>query len=270
MITIDFAIATHQAQVIERLASCELPRIEGVRYIVSWQSHGGAPLPAALRRSDVEVYRFEGVGLSANRNNAIGHCRAEVVAFADDDLEFFTDGIRELQRVYADHPEVDFIIFRSLRGPLTKPESDFPVNLPLPRGFFVTSFEISFRRRCNLRCCDEVGLGSPSGIEAGEDELLLHSALRRGLTCHYFPATVCAHEHPSTGSKPNLTPGNLRGFGCVIALIYNPFQVALRLPLKIWRIWRSGRAGFSSAAINIMRGALAARSIRRRNRSTLW
>ena len=270
MTTIDFAIVTHRPEGIFNLAKCDLPILDGVRYVVSWQNHGDTPIPESLKRDDVEIHRFSGIGLSANRNNALEYCRAKVIVFADDDLTFFVDGIRELQNVYSENPEIDLIVTRAIHGEKRMPNDKVMLNQYIPKGFYVSSIELSFRRSCGLRCCPEVGLGAPSGIESGEDELLFTTALRRGMICWYFPITVCKHEHPSTGTKAALTPGSLRGSGCVIAISYPLPEAAIRLGLKIWRVWRSGRASFWSAVRNIIAGASASGGVRRRNRKYLW
>ena len=73
----------------------------------------------------------------------------------------------------------------------------------------------------------------------------------------------------SVGSKNRLTDGNLLASGCVIALTY-PFSAILRVPLKAWRIFRQGQASLPRAIWQISRGAIAAPSLLRRNRDTLW
>ena len=86
MLTLDIAIVTHRPEGIARVAAMNLPVIDGVRYVVSWQSHEEAPVPESLVRDDVEIHRFDGRGISLNRNHAYDHCRADIVLNADDDL----------------------------------------------------------------------------------------------------------------------------------------------------------------------------------------
>ena len=270
MTTVDFAIATHKPSGIRRLAECNLPALPGVRYVVSWQNHEDAPIPQTLDRPDITIHRYDGQGQSNNRNNAITRCTADVIVTSDDDLEFFPEGIRALQQTYSENPDIDFIVFRAIHETLRKPDRACHLSYPLPKDFFVGCIELSFRRKCGLLCCPDLGLGSPAGMDGGEDELLFATALRRGLNCWYFPITVCRHDHPSTGSKAHLTPGNLRAAGCVIALTFPWWQTMLRVPLKIWRISRQRRAPLGSAILNVTKGALAARRLRRRNRNYLW
>lgn len=47
MLTLDVNIVTHRRAGIERVAAMELPRVDGVRYVVSW-AVARRRLPAAL------------------------------------------------------------------------------------------------------------------------------------------------------------------------------------------------------------------------------
>lgn len=269
MTTIDIIIATHEPQGIRRVESMNAPQIEGVRYIISWQNHGGAPIGALAGRPDMEILRFDRAGLSRNRNNAIAHARADVIVVLDDDVTVYPEGIRALQDYYQAHPQVDFVTFRSRpSGRKIFPQSETRLQLPLPKGYYGTSFEMSFRRRTALHFCPALGLGS-GRYEGGEDEALMLTAINRGLDCRYIPVTVCAHLHDSTGTKPQFTPSNLRASGIVIRLQY-PHSAWLRVPLKAWRVGRSGRAPFLQALWHVMKGAVAAPWVRRRNRDALW
>ncbi len=268
-LTLDIAISTYRPDGIRRLARCNLPRIEGVRYVVSWQQHEDAPLPRELVREDVEVHRFDRAGQSLNRNNAFDHCTAEWVMVSDDDLVYREEGIRELMESLARSPEVDFATFRSEREGAPKyPERETDLAWPLPKGYHVGGIELAFRRSTGLRCCPEFGLNSPK-MHGAEDEALLLTALRRGLRARFYPITVVEHYHPSTGSRSGLTASNLRASGCFIALGW-PAGALLRVPLKAWRVARSGRATLPKALWYMAEGALAAPGVLRRNREFLW
>lgn len=271
MLTLDLAVATHRPEGIARVAEMLLPPADGIRYVVSWQDHENAPLPDALERPDVIVLRYEGRGLSNNRNNALDHCTADIVLFSDDDLIYNPQGLKELREAYSNYPDADVITVRTEHEPLERfPAEPTVLHRRLPKGYFVTSFEISLRRSTagTLRCCPEIGLGAPD-IQSGEDELVLETAMRRGLKCLFLPISIGAHPHQSTGTKDRLTPGNIMGSGVVIALTY-PLTACLRLPLKAWRISRAGRYGGIGALRWLVAGALKAPSIRRRNKSFLW
>lgn len=269
MTTIDIALITYRPEGIKRVAGSNLPILPGVRYIVSWQAHENAPIPTGLVRQDILIYRYDGKGLSNNRNNAIAHCTADVIVFADDDIELFPDGIRELQETYSTHPEIDFISFRAILGDKKHPDKPVKLGLPLPTGYYIASVEISFRRSAALLCCPELGLNS-TYMHGGEDEILLVSALKRGLNCWFFPITASRHDHPSTGTRTNLSPSNLRASGCVIALTYPWWETMLRLPLKAWRSYKANQSSLLRALTYLTHGAILSRPLLRRNRDSLW
>lgn len=270
--TLDIAISTYRPEGISRVASMELPRLEGVRYVVSWQAHEGAPVPDTLKdRYDVIVCRFGQSGQSKNRNNALDHCAADIIVCSDDDVTFFPDGIQSLRRAFAENPEVDFATFRSVHGDMSRfPAESVRLTLPYPKGYHASGIELAMRRSKtgSLRFCPEFGLNSPR-LHGGEDEMLLLSAIRRGLECRYFPITVCSHPHESTGTAVRLSDANLRASGAVIALT-TPATAVLRLPLKAWRLHSSGQSGFFRALRHLFSGALSSRAVLRRNHDTLW
>lgn len=268
--TLDLAMITHGPQGIERVATVLLPPQPGVRYVVSWQRHENAPIPTALLRPDVEIHRFDGVGLSNNRNNALDHCTADVILIADDDLTYLPGAFDEILRVFRENPGLDFATFRSEKdGNPEFPQSETCLGNRLPKGYYVTSFEMALRRSSagNLRMCPELGLGAPR-YQGGEDEMMLHTAIKRGLDCRFFPLTICRHPHPSTGTKLTVTDGNLRGSGAVIALM-NPWSAPLRVPLKAWRTARAGKTSFIRALRHITAGALGAPALFNRNKKYL-
>lgn len=271
MLTVDFTLITHRPEGIRRIAAMTLPQIEGVRYIISWQAHEDYPVPISLLRNDIEVWRLDAPGISANRNNVISHCSADIIIISDDDVILYEDGIKAVRKIYEDNPDLDLATFVSLHGDMSKfPQAETPLTLPLPKGYSVASVEMSFRNRgkaAQLRFCPEFGLGS-GRYTCGEDELFLLSAIKRGLDCRFFPITVCAHPLPSTGMK-RLTTSQMKAQGAVIALTYGASAI-LRIPLKAWRLSRNSQSSFFKALIYNAVGALQSRSIRRHNSRYLW
>lgn len=271
MLTLDLALITHRPEGIARIAAMNLPIIDGVRYIVSWQQHEDAPVPAVLQRDDIEIYRFDHPGLSRNRNNAIDHCSADIILLSDDDITYHEDGLHQVMRTFAENPGLDLASFKARMhdGP-DYPAISCPLTRKMPKGFWIASINIAFRLKSvgNLRFHPELGLGSKC-LHGGEDELFILSAIRRKLDCRYFPVEICSHPHESTGTKKNLTPANLRAMGCYIA-IAQPATAALRLPLKAYRLHHSGRSGFVNALFHLISGAAHAPKILRGDRRYLW
>lgn len=261
--TLDVAIITYGPQGILRVADMNLPVMDRVRYIVSWQDHRDTTVPQSLLRDDVEIHRLDIAGLSNNRNNAFSHCTGDIILCADDDVVYTSEGLNTVINTFEAHPDIDLATFMSRQAGVTRtyPDRECRLTTPLPRNYSVCSIETAFRRSTagHLRCHPELGLGSPS-MHGGEDEALLLSAIRRGLNCHFFPLTICEHPAVSTGNKSSFTDKNLRAMGCVIALYY-PYSCALRIPLKAWRVKKARRAGLLKSLLYLTQGALRAHSM---------
>lgn len=269
MLTLDIVISTYKPEGIRRLANSVLPEIEGVSYIVVWQRHDNAQVPEALNREDIKIFRSNSIGLSNNRNEALACAQADLILIADDDINISATGVRELINIYEANPSIDLITFKSIHNSgCVYPLEATHLHKKLPKGYFVSSIEISFRSCCKLTFCPELGLNSER-MHAGEDAMLLQSAIHKGFDCWFFPITVTEHDHPSTGIKTGLTNGNLRAMGCVIALTYG-WQAPLRGVLKAWRASRFGQAPFFKALFFIAQGIVESRGVLSRNHDSLW
>lgn len=264
MLTLDVLIATHTPQGLQRVAAMGLPCIDSVRYVVSWQQHGDAPVPTALAgRPDVVVLRYDGVGLSRNRNNAIRHATADIYLIADDDLTYTAAQLQAVIDTFAAHPDVDYASFRYDGSDKWYPAAPCPLTRALPKGFYQSCIEIAVRRSARtapLLFNTEFGLGSP-GLHAAEDEVFLLTARRMGLNCRYFPITITHHRGPSTGRRPVTDTGVLRAMGAYLQLAYG-WQAWPRILLKAARLGRAGLARPAVAAAHMCRGALYARKIK--------
>ncbi len=259
-LTLQVAIPTHSPEGIRRVERLLLAPRKGVGYVVSWQDHRGAEIPPAVgSRADVEILRFDGKGLSANRNNAVEHCRADIILIGDDDLVYKPDAFDRIRDIFELHPETDYASFR-YEGPDNKPYPAGEVSLnPVPRGFYQTTFEVALRRDSpagELRFCSLFGPGAPY-LTAGEDEFFLLSAVKKGVRCRFFPLTIAKHPTLTSGSLPHSSAGLLRTTGAITALRHRGLWIQ-RLPLTAMRLSRAGKAGFFTALSEVTSGALYA------------
>lgn len=272
MISTDISIITHTPEGIARVAAMLPARIDGVRYVVSWQDHRNEQVPAELSaRGDVLVVRFDESGLSRNRNNSLAHCSAELVIMTDDDVALIPEGIDCLRKLAEENPDVDLLTFRSeMSGTKRYPAVPTRLGRRWPKGYGVAAIEIAIRGRMTgkLRCCPELGLGAPR-LQAGEDEMMVYGAIRRGVNCMFFPVTVARHHHDSTGCRQNPPDGVIMASGACIALMY-PVSALLRIPLKAWRMFRGHGVGLFRGLKCLLKGAFESRGVLSRNHDTLW
>lgn len=258
MPTLDVLISTFGPDGISRVAAMNPPLLQGVSYIVTWQHSDRTPLPASLAsRPDIQVYRVAGHGLSRNRNEGISRSTADIYLIADDDLRFTPEGLSAILDAWNAYPDLDFAAFRHI-GPDAKsyPTEPTPLNLPLPKGYYLTSFELTVRRAGragSLRYSPQFGIGAPR-FGSGEEELFLYQAIKRGARGLFLPVDICTHPGLTTGHRPP-TPHILKAQGAIIALYY-PLTAPLRIPLKAWRQWRAHGLSPLRSALHMIHGAL--------------
>lgn len=258
--TLDLAMATWRPDALLRLDPERLPRVDGVRYVISWQQHGDAPVPPEIAaRADIEVVRTDASGLSANRNNALEHCRADIILNADDDMAYSPDGLRALVRTFEDHPEADLIMcaYADADGRPAKPypAAGLDISRRMPRGLWCGTVELAFRRRGalnDLRFEPLIGPGTEP-ITSGEDEYFLLGARRRGAVCRFEPVVIGRHTETPHAARTTLPDGQLRSFGFYIAAAY-PRTARARILLKALRLSRLHQAGLRRAISQMAAG----------------
>ena len=224
---------------IRRVPEVLMPPMDGLGYLISWQT-GATPItgeaatqdiPEELRhRPDVRVVQLPGTGLSRNRNHALAHARGEWLVIADDDCRYTPQHIRNLQEARRRHPEADILLMQAhdYDGNFLHPYPSEPYEYKhRPRGSFVSSWEISMRRTAPLPRFDErFGLGAWLGC--GEEEVFVHQASRRGLTVCYEPLSMVVTAAGTTGTKFAVSPAVQRAKGGVLCIIHGPIGATLR------------------------------------------
>lgn len=260
MLTLDILISTIN-EGIENVADVLLAPVEGVRYVVSWQKCGySAPLPRELMRRDVTVSVIKERGLSRNRNNALAHATADVCLIADDDVRYKPEYFDEVINTFSERSDVDVALFqyKSAHGSKNYPRHSFNLE-NMPRGYYVSSIEIAFRREAvagKLRFNELFGLGAPV-LKACEDGVFLLDAVKCGLRCVFFPKVVVEHDSQPTGVANVASQGVLMAKGAYIWLMYGGGTSALaRFVVNAWRVHRQVPAiGFVEAFQHIKNGA---------------
>ena len=209
-----------------------LPPAHNVRWLVAWQPDGcDVPLPAALQRDDITVVTQEGRGLSRNRNLALRHATGDVCVVADDDCRYTAEALQDVLQLFACHTTLDMALLRSLTHE-GQPMKDYPTEpfdyAHRPRGYYVQSTDIAFRRSSISHSFDErFGIGAP--LPGGEDELFVHSAWQQGLRVEYHPLTLCRTAAVTTGARIDTDPALLRAKGAVLAAMHGRMSATLRV-----------------------------------------
>lgn len=244
---LDVAIATWQPEGILRVAAMNLPRVPGVRYVISWQLAGPNPIiPDSLKnRDDVFVCFTDEPGLGANRINACANCNAEIILLADDDLIYTNDQLLSVISTFYNNPYVDLATFQFRCSPKQYPNAECDLSYPLPKGFYVTTFEMACRHKVleKVNFDNRFGLGAPI-FQSGEDSKFFHDVIQAGFHCRFFPIIICTHDHPTTGDKP-MHKGVALAEGKLIRLQYR-YSWMPRVIIKAWRNKKKGGTFFAS------------------------
>lgn len=257
-LSLNLAISTVGEFGIGRVARMILPPCPNVSYVVSWQSNDGIPLPSSLqKRNDVKVVRTNSKGVSANRNIALENCEADIVLICDDDMVYNKETFRKILSAFEKNPEIDMAIFKvAFPFPKVYPTVDMKLIFPYPKNFYPASVEIAFRssKIGNLKFWEGMGLGTEE-MTAGEDELFLFSAIKRGLNVWFINQLIGSHAQMPTGFKPTLS--FLKSQGFLISLTY-PFTALPRLSLKAYRVYKTTGLNFFKALGPLISGSVKA------------
>ncbi len=259
---LEVLISTFGAEGLRRVATMALPEMDEVKYLVSCQcpGHDSLELPPELQRKDVKVIFTPTKGLSVNRNNAISHATAPLCLISDDDLSFTPEGFRSVITVFGENPDLDVATFQYTvtdgRFEKSYPSESFPLSDPA-KGYFVTSFEIAFRRESVIKSGvwfnRNFGLGAPL-YGSGEEELWIKDLLDAGLNARFYPYVIAAHADCSTtGVRLMDSPPVLRAAGAVIKRLY-PATSFPRVLLKAWRSSRASGAGLGECLRPLLYG----------------
>lgn len=254
-------ISTWKPEGIRRVSSMNLPILDSTEYVVSWQAHENAQVPAELaKRNDVRIFRFGGRGISANRNNALSHARGLVSLTADDDLVYDAPALKNALERTIDMDGSALAVF-AYDGPDAPefPEDETALGRTLPKGFVTPAFVIALKRESvqalwPLNFDIRFGPGSTLGLDAAEDEMIVLAARKKKIPRHYFPIKICTHPGLSTGHR-RPTPGVLRSSGVYIAKEY-PLTALPRIILKASRLRRAHSVGFLATLRPLLRGYL--------------
>lgn len=225
-----------------------LAPIEGVSYLISWQHSADftpTDVPEPLQRNDIKIVTLQGRGLSRNRNNAIRHASADICLIADDDCAYQQSYFTNIIDTFHNDAALDLATFRMKSSYENKFYPDYSFNLnTFAKGYYVTSFEIAFRRTSiqhKLWFNELFGLGAPT-LQSGEENLFIHDAVTMGLNCHYFPIVIVEHDHPTTSSTRVDNHGVIMAEGAYIGIVY-PCTAPLRLILKAYRLNKANHLG---------------------------
>lgn len=228
--TIEVLICSFNKGIVKVSDILQPPR-EGVRYIVSFQyteERFLTMIPNVVQeRPDVSLYKYHGQGLSANRNQALIHAKADIVLFVDDDTHLLPTAFSTIESTFAAHPEVD-VAFFSASSYTGRPLKEYPTAeyaiTKVPTDYHISVVEMAFRRQSvqgNLRFDERFGLGTQF-LTCGEEDIWLHDALRHKLSIRYFPVTTVETSTMMKHTMLYVDAGVQRSYGAYLYYVHGP------------------------------------------------
>ena len=237
-------ICTYGKEGIERVAEINHPRVDGVEYLVSWQTDGKYKTPETLHRNDFTIVTSNTKGISINRNVAISHATAPLILISDDDVVYSEDGLTEVIKGFQAHPEADIIAFKYESSNSNKYYPATPVDLDSPpKGYFVSSIEIAFRKdavKGRVRFNENFGIGAT--FPYGEEDIFLRDCHDTGLKGIFLPVTIARHDGTTTTGRNMMLPSRPQTKGAVFLRLH-PHDWPLRMIAHAIReipLWKKG------------------------------
>lgn len=266
---LEVQICTFGKEGILRVALMELPVVKDVRYLISWQNPERltVAIPEKLNRQDITIFEHNDIGLSNNRNVAINRSNADIILFSDDDLKYTDEGLSYVKSVFEKDDNLDFATFKH-SGTDNKiyPDHEFIINKTLPRGYYVTSFELAVRRSSlpdDIRFSPMLGAGSPY-FHVGEENLFMYRLTLNGLRGRFFPFTIVTHEGVTSGNRIP-TDKILQGHGVWFWIRYGWVEGFLRVSKNALK----QKVSLSKSMYYMLRGFFMARKYFDRQGNTL-
>lgn len=262
-IILQVLICTYGNDGIERVAKGSHPHMPEVEYLVSWQGAKATPIPEALIRDDFKIYRTGTTGLSKNRNHALSKAEAPILLISDDDVVYNDSYLHSVIESFRSNPDTDIITFKYESSQPAKryPSEKISLSSP-PKGFFISSIEIAFRRDAVQRKVwfnENFGIGAT--FPSGEEDLFIKDCLAAGLKGIYLPVTMARHDAPTT-SERNLSLASRPQTKGAVFMRLHPHTWPLRMLAHALReipLWRKGLVPSPfSFCLNWIKGAVKA------------
>lgn len=251
-------IAAYGREVTSRLSKPDyLSRIPHTRYLISWQIPDDDPfeIPERLtKRDDVKIEIIRGKGVSRNRNNLLKMAQAPYLLCADCDISYEPTGIKEIIDTFESNPEVDIATFKiEIDEPRPYPKEARELKYRRwKRNFYPYVVETAMRLesvgRYGLTFNEHYGINAEE-LGAGEEDVFIFDAWKKGAIIKFFPKTILKHPGKSTIERLGATEAVLKARGAVLRHIYgrtswvNRLKVAVTLPGNKLRNWRTIRQG---------------------------
>lgn len=265
-IKLEVLISAYGIEGLRRIVRLSHPRVDGVRYLVSWQPAGAdeSDIPAELiARDDFGLYVTDTVGSARNRNNCLEHCTGSLLMISDDDLSYTEEQLTGVIDYFDHNESCDLACFRydSSEAPRPYPQTSFSLRKPA-KGYYPVEFELVLRRRLletGVRYNEWFGVNQE--FISSEGDVFLHDLLHKGANGRFVPFTICTHHGDTTADRLGNTPAFIRVKGALF-LHLHPATWLLRMLVHAWRARATYAGGGTAYCRAWMKGVVDACRLR--------
>ena len=210
---VSLIVATcNRVQELERLlGSLEQQTYRTFEVVVVDQNPDDRLVPVLQRHSTLEIHHLRcELGASRARNAGLRIAEGEIIAFPDDDCWYSRELVASVCEWFQGQPDFDGLVvgLRNPEGKLMTPKFPPPQGPLTKRSVLRCAMAVNvFLRRRAVKTVgffrEDMGPGTPSRFQSGEDLDFILRPLERGLRVWYQPALTV--YHPELNSKPRLS-----------------------------------------------------------------
>ena len=196
-------------------------------------------------------------GLSRSRNMAIQNACGDICLICDDDEFLFDDYPEKLTNAFSDEPNAAVIAFALDRKDHPKKFPEHKFKLGFKSIGQISSLQIAFRRDMinSAGIVFDVKMGSGTGNGGGEENMFLHTCLRRKLSMFYYPQVIATID--ATGNSKwfkGYTTQYFQNLGWVSRRIHGAFVGWLYI--TVWTLTHRGLYSGDSSMWNAYKNLL--------------
>ena len=194
---------------------------------------------------DKKIIELPTIGVAKSRNAALENAQGKYLIFADDDIIFDENGIKQLLEYFEAHPECAIIMAQTTdeTGALRKSYPAKAHKLTRFNSAKAATYEMMVRveaiRNAGIQFDENFGAGVDNFL--GDEYIFIADALKRGLQGMYLPIRVAIHPKESSGSTWG-TERDLKARSAVFARVFGASAPIFRALFLLKS--RKGKVGF--------------------------
>lgn len=170
-------------------------------------------------------------GVAKSRNAVLKNAKTKYLLFADDEIRFLGDGIKEAISYLEANPACDLVLAQALdtNGQLRKTYPSKEVALTKFNSAKAATYEMIVRvdsvRNKSVRFDENFGAGVKNFL--GDEYIFITDLLKKGGKAVFLPVTIAIHPEESSGSRWG-TESDLRARAQVFTRVFGLYAPLIR------------------------------------------